>query len=196
MSKPIIGITGSMQTGKQENLHRFTHAGWEVLDLNLIAQQWRLSRPRVLCDLGLADKIEADGRKSRAWYQAVLAQPSLHIHAQAAENQHLIEMALPQIVPGMVVSWGYLYQLEELLAKLDFLLLFQSDHAEWLARLRRKSGIEDDRIIQSLAQAIEMDQATIKGKMMIRFPDTMMTVDTSGDDWGAYNVETAVSLLD
>ncbi len=72
----------------------------------------------------------------------------------------------------------------------------EGQDAEWLARLRHKSGIEDDRIIQQLAQAIQMDQATIKGQMMVRFTDTMMTVDTSGEDWGAENVETAISLLD
>ncbi len=206
--KPIVvGLTGSMQAGKQESRPIFETAGIYFLDLNDLADAARLEHRDDYLSLGVpADAIAQTGRKTRAFYKAVLSiggrelferMMKLEVSLVAEAIKHRLKDINSSVV---VVNWGYLWWFFDQI-EIDHVLVFQCDRSVWLERLRCRAeqigwaNATDDDVIE-LARRIDMLPEPITEAVVARFaPNQVTTIDTSPEDWGAENLRRVLTAL-
>ena len=204
MRPKLIGVTGSMQTGKQELGPTFERLGFEFLDLNQFADFARVEYRDRYEALGLG--LQPNGKETGLFFQMVahilgLHRATMEIELPVVARETKKALAGLSTDRPVVVSWGYVYQL---LAKLEpeFVLLTQTNQRVWLERLHRRlpqlggafEGVTDEQILE-LAATIEMMPEPIEAAVRAHMGDRYAVVDTSGDDWGAASLIETVSRL-
>jgi len=191
----IVGVTGSMQSGKQELGPTWERIGYTFVDLNPFADRARLAHFDEYVAMGLGNAIGSDGKETGAFYGRIQAEPRLHRATMEIEApfvaQALTEYlaSLPQRGAPIIVSWGYLYQLFELGIKVNHVILCRSNRETWVKRIQRRAaemgwaGMSEEQV-NGLAKLLEMDPDSIQEAVTKAYPDDHHILDTSADDWG------------
>ncbi|NTW15615.1 MAG: hypothetical protein HGA38_04610 [Candidatus Moranbacteria bacterium] len=199
--KQILGLTGSMQSGKQELRPLFESHGYVFVDLNRIVNLARLLYPRVYRSRGL--NVTNDGSEGPGYYATLAASPTLHRRIQAMENDFVIRQLAKHLdsidSDKIVLSWGYLYQLLGFVP-VDHLLLFRSDPPIWIERIRKKAasiGFEMTHAqVNTFAKDIEMDPVEIARSIASKIPaDRLSVIDTSAEDYNKNGVDALLGKL-
>lgn len=193
----IIGVTGPMQSGKQEVGEVWGTLGWHFLDLNpFVNEVHRRDRDGLYARVGLAPLgLTPDGSETAFYYQKLYRDPDAHAIVQPHEAEY-VRNRVCELLPTLpheriVLSWGYLFQIHRWFS-LDHLLIFEAKREVWLNRVRRawarlsqaQTSFSDDEIL-ALARKIEMDPDQIREEIEESTrPGSWSIVDTSADDWG------------
>lgn len=198
----IIGVTGSMQSGKQEVGPVWSALGWHWLDLNdLVDDVHRRDRDSFYTELGLAPLgLKPNGRETFFYHQKIYRLPEVHRAAQDHEEAYVLERLL-EMLPGInsdriVLNWGYVYKLLGHGIPFDHVMVFHTQQRVWLDRIHRANRerlgwegdpLPDDGIID-MAQTIEMDADVIRRRVAEQMGQNWSLIDSSGDDWGEANL--------
>ena len=196
MAVRIIGLTGSMQSGKTELRHVFEDMGFCFADLNEYADTVRsYGSPwyQQYVDLGLEGDISDDGHKRTSYYLKVMNDPALFqamMEVELPAVKRLFEMSLRgyRHKAPIILNWGYAYKyLGEI--PMERVIVFQSRKEVWLRKLVRRAaelGLRDmdaKKMLQ-LATNIDMQPEFILAKVREHMGDKVTVFDTSADDWG------------
>ncbi|MFA5048173.1 MAG: dephospho-CoA kinase [Patescibacteria group bacterium] len=196
MKVRIIGLTGSLQSGKTELAHVFSHGGFCFADLNDFANAVRQPGSPWYDEyvrLGLEDDIYDDGHKKTSYYLKVLSDPELFQAMMAIELpavKSLFEIALFNKQPEMpvILNWGYAYKYLGQIP-MEHVIVFQARKEVWLRRLLRRAerlgirGMNTKYMLQLVAN-IDMEPEVILEKVRAHMDDRVTVFDTSDDDWG------------
>lgn len=199
----VLGIAGTVQTGKSELAPMFVECGWNYLDLN---------DPQ--CDLRAegTDRysmfmsqfpgcLKPCGSKTGTFYDVVT--PDFY-HARVAEDLELVvppvrEWLSAQTGPS-IIAWEYLPLIAHNLP-IDHTLLFVSDEQIWMERLRTRlrgrgavGDITDERIRKAI-DLLDVWPSKIRADAEKHLPGRFSTFDVSGPDWGVESLRPLLKQL-
>lgn len=198
MRRKIIGLTGPLQSGKQELAPVLTALGYAFLDLNKLAEQVRISDPEVharYAQLQLLAGLDPAGKRGMIYYQKVFHVDGTHQAVMAVELPAVMRRTRSAIesMPGagpLVVNWGYLYKMLETVAP-DHILIYRSRQEVWHRRIKRRmmqGGWPSDQILGDNQIAEFLTRTEMEPERIIatvrEYNAPFSVVDTSGDDWG------------
>lgn len=190
----VLGIAGTVQTGKSELAPVFAECGWKFLDLNDPQCDLR-AKGTARYDLYMSrfpGCLKECGSKTGDFYD--LVDPAFYMDRVREDMNLLVPVVLDwckQAAPlPVALSWEYLPFIADRLP-LDHTLLFVSNEQVWMERLhaRLKSrGVQgevtDDRI-RKVLDMLDVWPDKIKAQVEEKMAGKFSTFDVSPADWGA-----------
>lgn len=200
MIKKVIGLTGPVQTGKQELGYVFNEFGISFTNLN---SEGDLARSTYLKDEfeRLVPKgFYPNGWRNAEYYLKVCQTPGLFDQIMDIELPVISKYARKSISGGMnvVLSWEYLYLLSNIVY-FDHIIIFHcADQNKWYDRLLGKSKVKgfnnpSKSLIETIIREHYFDRI-IPNSLNI-WNDKCILVDTSSDDWGEANLSQVLEKI-
>lgn len=195
-----IGVTGSMQSGKQELGKTWRKLGYAFVDLNPLADRARVEHRAAYEALGLDDGLGEDGKENGKFYAKILADPRLHRATMEIELPFVANAIeghlamLPQGTSPIVLSWGYLHQLFTLGVKVDHVILCRPARTTWVSRIQRRAaelgwrGMTETQV-DNMAKILELAPDEVMEAVISAYPDDHSILDTTPEDFGAENLQ-------
>lgn len=209
MSKKLIALTGSPQSGKTENQETIVSAGFAFVNANDIGDAMRAEGS----DLRAAFEkfvprhgaFSPEGKRNSAYFMHILEHPAhlrLLWEIEREATIAFIQEALKTSANGYttLINYEYWHWLLPYLTP-DVIIHFECDEETHCARLNERAkvrGYTGPPIPnQQLMQLLEASQIA---PMQIRqglssFTGEIILVDTSPSDWGAANLTAALHQL-
>ena len=203
-----IALAGPPQSGKTENANAIAAVGWQFINLNETGDALRrFDGPlrHVFEELAPGKPIlDKAGKRQAAYYEAVKGDPSVLERFTTLELPHIIQAAKAGVSTegNAVLSWEQ-WELIADIIHIDRFLFLDSRPEVWIERLRQRaykrgysgpplpdnvlvglmatSGFSLSRMLAVLTEKVGRDRITV--------------VDTSPDDWGAENIQQALTAL-
>lgn len=196
MKRPIrvLGIAGTVQTGKSELAPVFAECGWSFLDIN--DQQCDLrARGTERYDMYMSrfpGCLKPCGSKTGQFYE--LVDPGFYQERVREDINLVIPMVLDwcrnQGSAPVALSWEYLPFVASELG-LEHTLLFESSDDVWMRRLDarlRSRGFQGDvttDIIRRILDMLDVWPSKIRAQVEEKMAGRFSVIDVSPENWGA-----------
>lgn len=189
----MYGLTGTVQTGKQELDEVFAEHGIRFINLNIFSAEFRAENKEEYYRLGFkhAD-FSPLGRRWASYYERFAEIPGLFEKVKALEWPHMIgetKRVLARVHGTAILSWEYLADCQDELP-VGHMILAAISTEKLLERLTRKlfelkrdraaANEEMLKLLRQIRLEPERIQAQVEAVMGTRYT----VVDTGGDDWG------------
>jgi len=208
MKKPrILGVTGTVQTGKMELEEVFRRRGWVFRELNDVACESRVKGTlrHQMYNSRFPGSLNDEGLKTAAFYTSV-TRP--FYRKRLAEDIELTELMArrfcTELPPGqrLVLSWEYLAAIAPGIP-FDHVLLFTCERARWLERIRSRlrrvgwqGGDPSDDEIKKMVALLGLSPERIHREIkQVMSASTLTVLDMSFDDWGAARLDEYLGTL-
>jgi len=202
-----IALAGPPQSGKTENSVTFINTGWLFINLNETGDALRRIggslRPAFESLTPGEPILDSAGKRQVAYYKAVQRDPSVLQEFTILELPHIIKAAEASLAMegNLVLSW----EQWELIAgqiQVDHFLFLDSGTA-WIERLRRRAykrgytgqPLPDEVLVELMTASGFSPSQMLKTLVEKVGRDRVIVVDTSADDWGAENIQRALTTL-
>jgi hypothetical protein len=203
-SRFLIGVAGSMQTGKIEMGPTWSRLGATFIDLNPDMNAARLKHRAELDAIGLGGAFEADGREGAVFYRRVLADSALH-HAAMEIVLPSAAQAIKERLQGertgtLILSGGYLHRLFRYGITVDQVVIFQSARPIWIERIKRRAeqigltGMTDDDV-ERIARILDRNPDSIEHEVSTAYHGRWTKFDTSDYGIAEANLSSLLSSL-
>lgn len=203
-NRRVIGLTGTVQTGKQEFDELFEGLGVRFLNLNRFGNESRVNLHDDYKSLGLYLDYDENGTRSAKYYEKIVDNPVMFDLVREIEWPFILERACKWLERDrsdlIVVSWEYLPWVCDQI-HLDHLILAEVKRDVWMSRIKKKLGIlgqseeASEAEIIRLIKILQMEPERIKMKALEVMPGKITLVDTSGDNWGSDKMKVAATKL-
>lgn len=198
----IIGLAGSIQSGKTELEHVYSEFGLKFINLNLEGDRARSSYMKPLFEELVPGGFMPNGKKNVNFYGKVAQTPGMFDHIMSIELPIIQEYALNSIKNNhsgtLLLSWEYLYLLAPVINFDKIILLNCQDQDVWFRRLAIRSaerGLPNPPMDFLLDVLEKNGLTTIVSTTIKTWPTECLVVDTSTDDWGAENLRRALAVI-
>lgn len=212
MNRQVIGVTGSIQSGKSELREEFIGRGFAFVNLNRAGNNLRKGllgkKDTVYAELGIDHLILPDGKRKGLFYEELAQNPDFHKKVRqfelwhvVAATQRYIEERLSDDQP-IIINWEYPEDLIKFF-KLDHLLLFEVRESIWLERCKERldqigwSHPTTDKDVWTLVEAIGVAPQALKNTIeFLLHPNDWSTVDASANDRGLAAMHASIDALE
>lgn len=195
----VLGVTGTVQTGKSELRNVFEECGWVFHDLNDPQCDLRAKGTERydLFQSRFPGCIREDGAKTGEFYRSVTSE---FYHPRVHEDLELLPPVVHELIEAagsqrVVLAWEYLPLIAHAIP-LDHTLLFTSDHKIWMERLHiraRDRGVKGEitpELIRHMLDLLNVWPETIREQVEKHMAGKFTVVDVSPEDWGAQELRT------